>query len=331
MYPSSKKPFYGSFVKEQVRCLKILGYRIKVIGDMGESGNFIQIGKKYLSLMFRSIWATFITKPDIIHAHYIFPPGFIGWICSIIAGCPLIVTSHRGDVFDMPYQNKLFFKLTCFSLRKAKRIIAVSTEIKDKMVYDFKINFEKISTINMGVRISDAEAQKCSYRSSGSRNNFKVLFIGTSFRRKGGYVLLKAAEEAQQKMPGRICYEFIGEKPNGIDSVIEQKGLKECVDFKKILKHNITLERLKNADIFVLPSYSEGLPIAMLEAMSFGIPVIVTPVGDVSLVIENKVNGLLVPVGDHRLLSEAILSLVNDPFLMQNIGIEAKKNRSKSL
>jgi glycosyltransferase involved in cell wall biosynthesis len=325
MYPSSENPAYGYFVKEQVRCLNILGYRVKVIKDRGEGGNFLLIGKKYISLMFRSFLATLITKPDIIHAHYIFPPGFIGWICSIIAGCPLIVTSHRGDVYDMPYRHKLLFKLTRFSLRNAKRIVAVSTDIKNKMVYDFKINSEKIYIINMGVRILSIEKKKYFHNIPGTRKKLKVIFIGTSFKRKGGHVLIDAAEEVHRKLPGKMCYEFIGEKPKGIDSLIEQKGLKKYVDFKNILAHNETLERLKSADIFVLPSYSEGLPIAMLEAMSFGIAVIVTPVGDIPLVIKNMVNGLLVPVGDYRLLAEAILSLVNDSFLLQSIGNQAKK------
>ena len=63
----------------------------------------------------------------------------------------------------------------------------------------------------------------------------------------------------------------------------------------------------------------------MLEAMTYGIGVIVTPVGGVPLVIKDGENGLLVPVGDHRSLAEAILTLANDPVLLQSLGCQAKK------
>jgi D-inositol-3-phosphate glycosyltransferase len=325
MYPSTRKPFYGTFVKEQVRCLGSLGHNIRIIGDKGEGNSVLQIGKKYFSLMLRSLAATFISKPDIIHAHFIFPPGFIGWICSMLSGCPLIITSHRADIFDMPYLNKLIFELTRFCLRKANRIVAVSSEIKTKMISDFQIDSKKISVLDMGVRIPNTEESRYPRKLTGERKKLKVIFVGISFRRKGGYVLIRAAEEVQQRFPGRVFYEFIGEKPPEIDRIIERKGLREQVAFIGFLSHTQTLERLKNADIFVLPSSSEGLPIAMLEAMSYGVGVIITPVGGVPFVIKNKENGLLVPVEDHHALAESILALANDPVLLQRIGRQAKK------
>jgi glycosyltransferase involved in cell wall biosynthesis len=325
MYPSAKKPFFGTFVKEQVRCLEALGYNIRVIGDKGEGSSVIQVGKKYLSLMLRSLLATIITKPDIIHAHYIFPPGFIGWICSILSRSPLLLTSHRGDVFDMPYLNRLFFRLTKFCLKKAKRIIAVSTEIRDKIVFDFKIDAEKIHVLNMGVRVSRAVHSKNTEKGIDTRKKVKVIFIGISFERKGGYVLIKAAEEVNRRLPDRVFYEFIGQRPPKVEHLIERKGLRKNVSFKGILTNKETLTRLKGADIFVLPSFSEGLPIAMLEAMSNGLGVIVSPVGDVPSVIQDKQNGLLVPIGDQCALAEAIFKLATDTEFLKRLGCKAKK------
>jgi len=191
------------------------------------------------------------------------------------------------------------------------------------MISDFQIDSKKISVLDMGVRIPNTEEMK--YPRTEARKKLKVIFIGLSFSRKGGYLLIRAAEEVHQKIPGRVFYEFIGEKPPGIDRIIERNGLGEHVSFIGFLPHTETLERLKNGDIFVLPSSSEGLPIAMLEAMSYGLSVIITPVGDVPFVIKDGENGLLVPVGDHRSLAEAIYKLSCDSGLLQSIGCQAKK------
>ena len=333
MYPSPKKPFYGAFVREQVECLKNLGHSIKVIGDQGEGNGIFQLLKKYSLIGIKSLLFSVVEKPDIIHAHYIFPTGFIGWICSFLTRVPLFITSHRGDVFDMPYIHPIFFKLTRFCLQKANRIVAVSTEIKHKMVGDFGINPIKISIIDMGVGLPNAKNIEYSKEKSAKKKEIKVLFVAISFARKGGYILIDAAEKLQQINKGKLHYEIIGEKPHDIVSLIERKGLKDQINFIGLIPHKHVLERMKKADIFVLPSSSEGLPIAMLEAMACGTGVIITPVGDVTKVINDKENGLLIPVGDHHALANAIDLLVNDGVLLEKIGrnaIKTAKNYSSS-
>ena len=324
MYPSSKKPFFGAFVKEQVRCLNSFEYDIKVIGDKGEGSGRFQIWAKYILLLIRSLTAAIIFKPDIIHAHYIFPPGFIAWICSTLTGAPLVITSHRGDIFVMPYLSRLIFKVTHFCLLKATKIIAVSKEIKVKMITDYNVEPEKISVIDMGVRLP-VQLNHIKNDNMNKKKKIKVIFIAISFERKGGYVILESAKELAQKFHRDIIWEFIGEKPEGIDNLIKDKGLMDHVYFKGYLTHKDTLNRLKSADIFVLPSFSEGLPIAMLEAMSFGLGVIITPVGDVSSVIKDGENGLLVGVDDHKALTNAIIKLVKNKELLNDIGRLARK------
>jgi glycosyltransferase involved in cell wall biosynthesis len=78
-------------------------------------------------------------------------------------------------------------------------------------------------------------------------------------------------------------------------------------------------------DIFVLPSLSEGMPLALLEAMAAGVPAVATRVGGVSEVIENGKTGLLVPPGDSRALADGIATLLENPALATELGEAARQ------
>lgn len=324
MYPSKKKPYYGIFIKNQVRCLINLNHDVKVICDRGEGNDLYQLFIKYFLIGLKSIYYCIIKKPDIIHAHYIFPPGFFAMICSFILRSPLLITSHRGDVFDMPYTHRIMFILTRLCLLRANKIVAVSSEIKMKLNFDFNIDINKISIIDMGVDTLISDRITNSSNNGQNTHQIRILFVGSSFKRKGGYTLLKAAKIIKNKLKDNVKYDFIGEKPELIDLNTEKMNLSEDIRFHGFLTHLETMKLMKKSDIFVLPSLSEGLPISMLEAMSFGLCTILTPVGDIPSVIQNEKNGLLIPVGDYRSLAEAIIKLINDKKLMKKIGEAAK-------
>jgi glycosyltransferase involved in cell wall biosynthesis len=86
------------------------------------------------------------------------------------------------------------------------------------------------------------------------------------------------------------------------------------------------LKYLAIAQAFVLPSRSEGLPIALLEAMSAGLPVVVTDLDGMDDVVQRGEDGFLVPVEDARALANAILKLLSDPARARQMGIAARKH-----
>jgi glycosyltransferase involved in cell wall biosynthesis len=82
---------------------------------------------------------------------------------------------------------------------------------------------------------------------------------------------------------------------------------------------------LLDADIFVLPSYAEGLPVLLLEAMAYALPVIVSNVGGIPEVITDEKEGLLISAGNQRQLAESLNRLVNDPVLRDQMGCVARE------
>jgi glycosyltransferase involved in cell wall biosynthesis len=103
----------------------------------------------------------------------------------------------------------------------------------------------------------------------------------------------------------------------------------EIVRFAGILIGRAKLEALRSADAFVLPSYTEGLPNAMIEAMAAGLPVVVSAVGSVPDVVVHGVNGLLVSPRDGVSLEGAMRRILSSPELRLRLGREAHRVASE--
>jgi len=326
MYPSPSKPFYGTFVKEQVRCFRRTGISCYVVGDKGEGKRKIDIIKKYISLLLRGIYWGIKFKPEVLHAHYIFPTGFIALIIRLLNNSPVIITAHRGDIFEMPFRSKLHFYLTKFTLAKCSKIISVSEEIKDKMVSTFNIRKEKISVIDMGVNFSKSESYFVINKridEIANKNTFNVIFVGMDFKRKGGYKLFEAIKQLDKNILNKLNFDFIGAIPLSTINNVKKSYLINKIKITGLIPHEEVFKHMLNSDIFILPSESEGLPIALLEAMSLGLNVIVTPVGDVPFLIKHKINGYLIPNNKPETISSAIRDIVKDKKLRKKLSYNA--------
>lgn len=106
-------------------------------------------------------------------------------------------------------------------------------------------------------------------------------------------------------------------------------GIADRVDIPGWLDSVATNELLCRTDVLVLPSFAENLPMVILEAFAHGVPVVSTPVGAISEVVEPEVNGLLVPVGDVTALAAALDRLVKDPDLRRTFGHAARRRHAE--
>ena len=155
-----------------------------------------------------------------------------------------------------------------------------------------------------------------------SENAFVVLTVGQFIDRKGRWTLLEAAKQVVEEVPTAL---FLWVMPSLPDSdplkKIELYGLGNS--FRPILSANVGSNRMeilrffKIADIFALPSFIEGLPIALLEAMALGIPSVSTDVFAIPEAIKNEQTGLVVEAGDFTGLSRAMIRLYHDPELRE--------------
>ena len=157
-----------------------------------------------------------------------------------------------------------------------------------------------------------------------SNEHFIVLCVGQFIDRKGRWVFLDAAKAVQKTNPEFRFIWLTPVEPNAEEK--ERISKCELNNFEIRLSSTVgsnreeVLEFFRIADVFALPSFVEGLPIALLEAMALGIPSISTNVYAIPEAVFDGETGLLIEAGDPRGLAEAILKLKNDPELRQNIS-----------
>jgi glycosyltransferase involved in cell wall biosynthesis len=153
----------------------------------------------------------------------------------------------------------------------------------------------------------------------------RILFLGVVCERKGVPTLLSAlAHPALRALDWRVTMAGNGEV-DFYRAEAERLGLSDRISFLGWVGETQARQLLAESDVLVLPSRNEGLPMAILEAMAYGLPVVATPVGSITDAIADGDTGLLVPVGDQEALARAILKLVENPSLRLHIGARARE------
>ena len=155
---------------------------------------------------------------------------------------------------------------------------------------------------------------------SSDKKEPRILFLGSLISRKGFSDLLMAMPAVLAIVPtAKVVFAGDGDFENG-QLLAAKLGIGSSVTFLGFVRGVDKTRELHSAAILCLPSYDEGVPMALLEGMSNGIPVVATPVGGVPDVIRSGENGLLVSPGDIEGLARAIVSLLTNPHLSSSIG-----------
>jgi glycosyltransferase involved in cell wall biosynthesis len=220
----------------------------------------------------------------------------------------IIMHLHGAEFKQFYYQESGIWK------RQLIRYLLRSADVLLVLAQTWKSDIEKfLRGANIRVLYNPVN---CSQRSPRESFGNQLLFLGKYGKRKGIYDLLRVVSEM------------------GDAVVLEARGDGELERVRRIISrnaiNNVTVggwitgaekERLlKSSDIFVLPSYDEGLPMGVLEAQAYGIPVISTDVGGTAEIITDGKNGFLIAPGDTDALKERIQTLISDKSLMRQMS-----------
>ncbi len=158
---------------------------------------------------------------------------------------------------------------------------------------------------------------------------FKLLFLGVLIKRKGVNDLLEAVAMIKDKVNIECVIAGSGKEEDELKKRCSELKIEDSVTFKGWINGKEKIQLLEECQMLVLPSYNEGLPIAILEAISYGMPVISTDVGDISSAVIDKKNGYLIRPGEVNQLADRIERISNNRNLYEEMSSESKKIAEK--
>lgn len=262
---------------------------------------------------------------DLIHTHG-YLADLLGILVSKITKVPVISTCHgfiSGDAKLFLYNN-----LDLIALRYCNKVIAVSDSIK-KILVGHAVGINKISVIENTTPVIvsgfDTDARRNSKRKSLNIRTTDLLlgYLGRLSHEKGIVHLLESMRMLDS-LPQPVTLVIVGDGPQReeLQAVVKSNGLVNRVIFAGFQQD--IRDWLAAIDVFVLPSVSEGTPLALLEAMSFGVPCIASAVGGIPRIIDSGVDGILVPPGRPEEIRDAIHLLGTDTLKRKSISENAQ-------
>ncbi len=210
-------------------------------------------------------------------------------------------------------------KLTTRTFQAARRLVAWSQWAKDSLIADYGVAPEKVEVIPPGIDLSRWDFAG-SRRVKGVGEPRNLLFVGADFERKGGDTLLAA----WRNLPDAV------RSHARLHLVTKQKPILTTRDgniriYSDIIPNDSRLLTLfAEADLFVFPTCADCLPLAVMEALAAGLPVITTGVAALPEAVTDGENGVVVPVGDVDALSQAIESVLTDDSRRSAMSVAAR-------
>lgn len=266
--------------------------------------------------------------PDLVLAHFTLPAGEVARRIARRTGAPYAVVLHGSDVPG--YQNRRFGLLYAIVRplvrrvwRGAARVIAVSDALRDLAHRTWPEG--RIDVLPNGV---DLELFQPLEKKEGTiSSRWKTLLVAAQLiERKGIQHLVDALARLPPPLRAQVRLKLCGTGPyeHALRGQVAAAGLAEHVEFAGLVEHERLPDLYRAAHAFVMPSLQEGLPLALLEAMASGLPVVATAVGGIPEVLRDGENGLLVPPADAKALAEALARVLADDALCARLGTAAR-------
>lgn len=294
--------------------------------DEGTIAHRVKVFAKCVSIFIKKL---ITERIDIIHIHIsdggsILRKAIITLV-SLLFGKPVVMHAH-GAEFHLTYAKlpKIFQQAVNWIFYQCQCFIVLSNNWQDYYVNNLGLNKKKVVVLPNPTELPEHIPER------ENQTLIKFVFCGRVGQRKGAFDLINAfanlSEDEQSK--SQLILAGDGEIEKAQQLVAELK-LKEKVTFLGWINSRQRDELLSQADVFILPSYNEGLPMAILEAMGWGLPVITTPVGGIPELVIAHQNGLLVTPGDIQQLAAAMKLVLNNEYLRISLGQVARENVQK--
>jgi glycosyltransferase involved in cell wall biosynthesis len=279
-------------------------------------------GWVWLRFFFQLCWLIYRRRVDLIHVNS-YVPGNYARLAAALMQVPIVIDHWHG----FPRFNRKRRLICRFLGRFTDLSIAVSQGVKDYLLQEIGLDPAKVRVVANGVDIAALDAARPGppvRRELGLPEDVPVIGLVGRLDHwgKGHKELFTAMARIRERYPVHALIVGGGRREAEVRQLAENLGLADAVLF---LGQRQDVPDLLNAmDVFVLPSYSEGVSLALLEAMAAGRPVIASAVGGLPEVVTDGDTGLLIPPRDADALAGALERLLGDPAWAQQLGASAR-------
>ena len=263
---------------------------------------------------FHFAYVLMIHKPDVVHIHSSFGPSFYRKMPFIYMASwrkiPIVNHIHGAD-FDEFYVNAPEEKKAKIKkvYSKCNVLIALSEEWKQRLSQI--VSEDRIEIIeNYSVLHEDALEERMQRKCNNT-----VLFLGELGKRKGCYDIPAVIAQVKKSISSvKFILAGAGSEADekAIKKLIDEKGVSDNVEFPGWVRGDTKDKLLREADVFFLPSYNEGMPMSVLDAMGYGLPVVSTNVGGIPKIVHDGENGYCCDPGDVNRFAKRITKILLD-------------------
>jgi len=264
-------------------------------------------------------------QPDIVHAHNrFFYTSVLAALYSIRADYKLVTTLHLGDIGMISGLGGAAAKtfeqmISRFVISRSEQVICVSAAAE---LIAQSLGAKRTAVVRNAVDVDEF--------SPNPTNGKSLLYIGRFVHNNGIQDLLTALPVILESHPDAEIH-LVGSGPLGeeVQKTIRSSGLSDSVTIYDYVED--ISEMYDRASVFCRPSYSEGLPLTMLEAMASGVPPIVTSIAGVPEVVTNHETGVLLEPGNPDEVEQAVITLFDDAALRARLATNAREYITENL
>ncbi|GAK57003.1 glycosyl transferase group 1 [Candidatus Vecturithrix granuli] len=300
-------------------------YRVPVLRKRRDYCSVLEMATFILSSIPMLFFLLLTCHYDLIHIFFGVPSGPLGYLAKKIFGVPYLIRMGGGDVPGFrPFQYKKLYKILTPFLnilwRNADFLVANSDGLC-KMASGVFPDLP-ICVIPNGV---DTRRFTNGHRRSPAPV-VRILFVSRLIRRKGLQFLIEAIPQIAQQAKFPFVIKVVGDGPDKQEflQLVKENRVEEHIRFYGYVDHADLPHYYLDADIFVLPSLAEGMPNVVLEAMGSGLPVVATRVAGSEELVQDGENGFLVDAKNVEALAQALITLINQPELREQMSKGAK-------
>jgi glycosyltransferase involved in cell wall biosynthesis len=297
-----------------IRGLKGLGTALKNNGL-----NPFRITRSLFYFIEALIIGFWLQKKEIghLHVHFANPASTVALIISKVFDIPFSITVHGPDEFFDVTLNRLPEKMEA-----AEKIFCISYYARSQLMRLVPYShWSKLEVVPLGVDI-----QKYTPITKNASFVYNILSVGRLNVNKGFPLLIEAAKKLKE-LGKKVQFNIVGEGPerSSLQSLVDRWNLQDSIFFLGALSQQGTLSAYQTADLFVLPSFAEGVPVVLMEAMSMEIPCIASQLHGIPELIDHGKNGILIFPSDLDQLVDSMVRCIDNPDYGQELGKEGRK------